>query len=63
MTFETKPDPSNKIATKDWMPATRRHGEVVEPLQPPQESEPADDELIFPVISSPSVWPRIFPGL
>ena len=63
MTFEIETDLSLKAAAGGWTSKARRQGETVNPADLPQKSRAADDELIFPVISAPRVWPRIFPGL
>jgi len=63
MTFDTKIDLSANIESGNWAPMVRRHGETVGRTKRIEVPEPADDDLIFPTISSPPVWPRIFPGL
>ena len=63
MTVETKIDLSTNIESGSWAPMVRRHGEIVSRAKRVEAAEPADDDLIFPTISSPPVWPRIFPGL
>jgi hypothetical protein len=62
MTVETKTDPSRK-ETSNWTPRARRHGERPEWAKRPQALPEADDDVIFPSISPPLIWPRVFPGL
>lgn len=47
----------------NWMPHARRQGEGVDLSTQPQPAESADSEIIFPMISAPPIWPRVFPGL
>ena len=60
MTVETKADPSRKTATKNWAPKARRQGEHARPSETAQERS---EELLFPPISPPPLWPRVFPGI
>jgi hypothetical protein len=61
MTVETRIDTSDQSKAK-WSPEARRQGERRDCPKPPQVPE-TDDERIFPSITAPPVWPRIFPGL
>jgi len=63
MTLKTRIDLSTNIESANWTPMARRHRETVSGTKRVEAPKPADDELIFPTISSPPVWPRIFPSL
>jgi hypothetical protein len=64
MTFDSKTDRYSPSATAEWMPKLRRPDEgdrwQNSSLGAP---EPRDEETIFPPISPPPVWPRVFPSL
>jgi hypothetical protein len=63
MTVETNTDHLQRPAAGKWPPQGRGPSETAGRMQQPQAPESFEDELIFPTISPPSVWPRIFPGL
>jgi hypothetical protein len=62
MTIEAKTDRSRDIAP-DWAPPARRRGECMDWAEKPRVTEESGEELVFPPISPPPVWPRVFPGI
>ena len=62
MTIETRIDTSEPNEA-EWLSQSRRHGERRDWPKPPQPATETDDELIFPSITAPPIWPRVFPGL
>ncbi|MFZ2006942.1 MAG: hypothetical protein WAV02_17805 [Stellaceae bacterium] len=62
MTVETKTNPSRQD-TSTWTPKAHRHGERPVWTDQPQTPPEKDEEPIFPSITAPPVWPRVFPGL
>jgi len=63
MTFDTKTDFSNDAENESRTMSGRRQGEAMPEPQVPGAAGDSDAELIFPAISAPPVWPRVFPGL
>jgi hypothetical protein len=63
MTVENKVDPAREIAIPDWALWARRHGESGNRAPQPRHAEESESKLIFPSLSAPTSWPRIFPGL
>ncbi len=62
MTVETKTN--RKTAVDDWAPTGRRQGEYVGwNERPPTTEEATEEVLVFPSITPPPIWPRVFPGI
>jgi hypothetical protein len=64
MAVDTENNGSNEIATANWAPKGRRHGEPAGWSEPPQKTGQADNNEAVPFPAAPPVsWPRVFPGI
>lgn len=61
MTIETQTELFRTPEPRHRVPNARRQGETLHPTVP--EAVETADEIIFPSISSPPIWPRVFPGI
>lgn len=61
MTIENKTDLFRR--NQNWESDARRYRERRECSNQPEAILDAGDEAIFPSITPPPIWPRVFPGL
>ena len=63
MALDTKTSDPNRSAIELRVPKAKRQGENAAWADASEAAPKAHDELVFPPISPPGSWPRIFPGL
>ena len=64
MTVESKIDYSEQSVTRNWGERSRRQEKpCVWTGSSPSTREARDDDIVFPSISPPAMWPRVFPSL
>lgn len=64
MTVEANTDQSVNIAIRNWNRKSGRQREAGEWTDlSPSMRQVRDDDIVFPPISPPPIWPRVFPSL
>jgi hypothetical protein len=70
MTFEIDSDHAGNSSSEAgnpasgrWTPSGRRHGERRQWGESAQSAQEQADDRVFPPLSPPPVWPRVFPGI